>query len=224
MGLHDTIPALLLDALQKTGIAYTIVKGALYYNDVEGYKRSQFIIKKLEKQLPQQGYNKYGNRKVKLMLELIVEITGLPVLTAVTFDSEDEAEYYFYLKDLQDDGIVTKIDLHPRLELTPAFYIGQTKFQATVYIPDFYVEYANGRREYVDVKGMSTEAGDLRRKLYLYCSTLKSRPYYEIPLRWVASNFKHAAPGSDGWIDWDELQKKLAVQRKAKKSQAQKSA
>lgn len=224
---QNNIPSLLTDSFNDSGIKYTISKGAIYYHSIDDYKAGQHIIKMLEKKLPRQGYNKFGNKKVKLVISTVKDVYGpngiglIPCYSdeLVTFDSEDEADYYYCLKDEFDAGRITKIVLHPRLELFPKFVDGGGMNQiAMVYTPDFYVDYADGRREYVDVKGMSTEAGDLRRKLYNYLAFGKCAPIREfagIPLRWVSTSFKYG--NADGWIDYDELQQIRANNRKAKK-------
>lgn len=223
------IPKEITSGFEAAKVQYTVVKGAIYYHSVEDYKAGQQIIKSLEKKLPQQGYNKYGNKKVKLriMSEYVDSGlgTGLGLMpNYVTFDSEDEADYYFCLKDQRDAGTIIRIQLHPRLELFPSFIdeFGDTQ-AAAIYTPDFYVEYKDGRREYVDVKGQSTEAGDLRRKLYNYLAFgagAPERPFRGISLRWVATSFKYG--DENGWIDWDLLQGFRKKAAKAKKDKQEK--
>lgn len=220
---NNEIPAILLQKLHESDVGFTLVRGVIFYHDIAGYKTGQKIIKAIDKQLPRQGYNKYGNRKVKMMLTLPVYEEGflvLPVPQPVTFDSEDEADRYFYLKDMQDAGIVRKIELHPRLELFGSFVdLDGKKQQHIIYTPDFYIEYVDGRREYEDVKGYSYEAGDLRRKLYDFLAARSTnRPFYGVPLRWISRSFKYG--DADGWIDSDELERIRAGARKAKKGAA----
>lgn len=56
----------------------------------------------------------------------------------------------------------------------------------------------------IDVKGMETQQGNLKRKMYEY--------KYKEPLYWVAKSKKYG--NEYGWIDYDELKKK---RREAKK-------
>lgn len=218
------VPPELIAVLDQKGVGYTVLKGDIYYHSAEYYNHGQKIIDSLEKQLPKQGYNKFGNKKVKLMLEIEIAMGGLlsemtKQREPITFDSEDEADYYFCLKDDQDAGHITRIELHPRLELFPKFTDDQGARQVPmIYTPDFYVEYADGRKEYVDVKGFSTTDGDMRRKLYNYLAFGDSpfkRPFDGVPLRWVASSNKYG--DENGWIDYDELQRIRAKNRKEKK-------
>lgn len=121
----------------------------------------------------------------------------------IKFDSKAEANYYLYLKAEQQAGRVAGIALQPKIELQPKFDREGKHYKAITYTPDFFVEYSDGRCEYIDVKGTSTQQGELRRKLFLY--------KMDIPLRWVAQSNKYS---QTGWIDYDELQ---ALRRKARK-------
>jgi hypothetical protein len=112
----------------------------------------------------------------------------------IKFDSEVEKRYYIYLLGLQKEGYVTKIELQPKIILQPTFKRDGKTYRAITYKPDFYVEYHNGNKEYIDVKGMATQQGEMRRKMYLYRN--------EIPLRWISASKKY---GTCGWIDYDEL-------------------
>ncbi|RDY22602.1 DUF1064 domain-containing protein [Romboutsia maritimum] len=60
--------------------------------------------------------------------------------------------------------------------------------------------------EYIDVKGMETQQGVLRRKLFDYLNT-------NLPLREVTKSIKY---GQDGWIDSDDLKKKRRDTKKLK--------
>lgn len=135
--------------------------------------------------------NKLGNKKV--------EYDG------VVFDSKMERDYYVYLRRLQDAGQIIAIELQPTVELQPKFERGGKKYRAITYKPDFHIHWADGRVEYVDVKGISTQQGELRRKMYLY--------RYDIPLRWVSASKKYS---KTGWIDYDELQRIRRENRKRK--------
>ena len=205
------LPENFIRYLDSAGIKYTLHRGRVFYHTVDDYKRGKDILQRIGRQ-SQQKYNSY---LVRMVVTLTAD-SGLEFPELVTFDSEEEAEYYFYLRDKQLAGEVKTIRLHPRLELFPKFESGGEHHQAIFLTPDFYVEYQDGRREYVDVKGMSNEAGDLRRKLYDYlASTATDRSYYGVPLRWVSTSFKHG--DADGWIGYDQLQQIRAKNRKAKK-------
>lgn len=121
------------------------------------------------------------------------------VVNGIKFDSVVEAEYYGYLLAEMMAGRVSKIALQPVIELQPAFRDKDGKYmRAITYAPDFLVTFADGSQQYIDVKGMSTQQGELKRKMYLY------QHKGGIPLVWVAKSRKYSPTG---WIDWFELQK-----------------
>lgn len=131
----------------------------------------------------------------------------------IVFDSKDEMLYYIVLKQRLAEGAVKRFRCQPKLELIPAITLFDgTKQRPVTYTPDFYVEYVSGYRQYVDVKGFSTQQGELRRKLYNWLSVQESSPVYNIPLQWVARNIKHG--DADGFIDYDVLQKKRRDSKK----------
>ena len=81
---------------------------------------------------------------------------------------------------------------------------------AITYTVDFVVTYSTGDVVAIDVKGMSTQQGEMRRKMFVYHNQ-------GLPLVWVAKSKKYG--DKYGWIDYDELQKK---RREAKKKKAAK--
>lgn len=126
--------------------------------------------------------SKYGNKKV--------------TFAGITFHSKDECEYYMYLLHLQTKKIVKTIVLQPKVVLIESFERNGKKYRATTYTLDFLVTYYNNKQEYIDVKGFSTQQGDLRRKLF--------ESKYDVPLKWIAKSKKYS---DTGWIDYDTLQK-----------------
>lgn len=133
--------------------------------------------------------NKYGNKKV--------EVDG------ITFDSALEARYYKHLKLLKKQGIVKDFELQPKFELLESFKKNGKTYRAITYNADFKVEYADGRIEVIDVKGMVTQQFELRRKLfeYRYPYELKVITYSKI---------------DGGWITHDELKKARKARKKMK--------
>lgn len=126
--------------------------------------------------------NKYKNKKV--------------IFEGITFDSKDEAAYYKVLLEKKAKGEILEIILQPKLELIPKFKINGKTIRATTYTPDFLVRYANEQEEYIDVKGYSTQQGELRRKLFLYRIGTN--------LKWVSKNKKYCTDGT-GFVDYFEL-------------------
>ena len=134
--------------------------------------------------------NKYRNKKV--------EIDG------IKFDSKDEAQYYLYLKKQKEDGKIKDFGLQQKFELQPSFKKDGKSHRAITYTVDFAVYKWNGEVEYIDVKGMETQQGLLRKKLFDY-------KYPELKLIWVAKSLKY---GVDGWIEYGELKKKRKAAKK----------
>lgn len=94
---------------------------------------------------------KYGNKKV--------EIDGM------TFDSKSEGKVYLCLKDLQESGVISNLQVHPRWEIQPKLteqYVKHLKtkdklcertiLQPIHYTADFSFEY-KGELRVIDVKG-----------------------------------------------------------------------
>lgn len=129
---------------------------------------------------------KYGNNKCTVM--------------GHTFESKMEADYYLYLLEEQRKGKVLEFSLQPKINLQPQFRLAGKMVRPIMYTPDFKVKYSTGLEEYIDVKGMSTQQGELKRKMYQY--------QYEreggIPLIWVTQSKKYS---TTGWIDYFELKR-----------------
>lgn len=66
------------------------------------------------------------------------------------------------------------------------------------YTPDFLIYHNDGSIEYIDVKGMTTQQGELRIKLFNYF-------YKDLKLSIVARSLKYG--DEYGFIDYYELQK-----------------
>ena len=119
------------------------------------------------------------------------------------FDSVDECKYYQYLCVAKQEGRVKNFTLQPKVVLVQSFRLEGILQREITYTPDFLVTYANGRTEYVDVKGFKTQQGDLRRKLYNYLRYQQR----ELPrLFWVSASKKWG--DASGFIDYDDLAKK----------------
>lgn len=127
----------------------------------------------------------------------------------IMFDSKDEMLYYQFLQGRLAEGKIKCFSIQPKYILIPKFeYFGQ-KRRETTYTPDFLVEYENGDKIAIDIKGFSTQQGDLRRKLY-------EHENQNIKLIWITRNIKYG--DEYGWIDYDLLKK---LRSKAKKEKQQ---
>lgn len=131
------------------------------------------------------------------------------VIDGITFDSKDEGKYYEYLKELKAKGKIFNFELQPSYELQPKFKKDGKGYRAITYTPDFLIYHLDGTKELIDVKGMSTQQGEMRRKMFDY-------KYPELKLTWVASSLKYSPTG---WIEYGELKKIRAKNRKEKKNE-----
>ena len=99
--------------------------------------------------------NKYNARKT--------------VMCGHTFDSKREADYYLELLARKQAGEIVRIGFQPQYTLLEGFKDNTGKKQKPItYTADFLVEYDDGRREVIEVKGMKTRDYLLRKKLFLY--------------------------------------------------------
>ena len=86
-----------------------------------------------------------------------------------TFDSRREAEIYLDLLSRKQHGEIIRIGLQPSYTLLEGFRDNQgNKQRAITYTADFFVTYADGRNEVIEVKGVRTRDYQLRKKLFLH--------------------------------------------------------
>lgn len=99
--------------------------------------------------------NKYNARKT--------------VMCGHVFDSKREAEIYLDLLSRKQHGEIIRIGLQPSYTLLAGFKDNTGKNQKPItYTADFLVEYDDGRREVIEVKGVRTRDYVLRKKLFLH--------------------------------------------------------
>ena len=114
----------------------------------------------------------------------------------VVFDSELEMKYYrdvIYPK--LNSGEIISCEFQKKYELQPSFKHYGTTVRQITYIADFYIVYADGSREVIDVKGMKTPEAQIKRKMMWYV-------YPDINFKWIAYINK-----SLGWVEYDEAQR-----------------
>ena len=86
-----------------------------------------------------------------------------------TFDSKREAEVYLELFAQKQAGEIVRIRFQPSYTLLAGFRDNTGKKQrAITYTADFFVTYADGRNEVIEVKGVRTRDYLLRKKLFLH--------------------------------------------------------
>lgn len=134
--------------------------------------------------------SKYKNKKV--------------VVDGVKFDSKHEGEYYLYLKRLKEEGKIKDFGLQYKFELQPSFKKYGKTHRAITYTVDFAIYHNNGDVEYVDVKGMETQQGIMRKKMFDYL--------FDEKLTWVQRSIKYG--DENGWINYDDLKKKRKLAKK----------
>ena len=111
--------------------------------------------------------NKYNARKT--------------VMCGHTFDSRREAEIYLDLLSRKQAGEIVLIRLQPSYTLLEGFRDNQGNKQRPItYTADFFVTYADGHSEVIEVKGMKTRDYLLRKKLFLYAMRKKDIIFREV--------------------------------------------
>lgn len=121
------------------------------------------------------------------------------------FDSLDESKYYEALKERMYRREILNFELQPKYTLIPSFKKDGKTHRAMTYTPDFRVYHLDGSEELIDVKGFSTQQGEIRYKLFNYLNP-------DLKLTWVARNLKHG--DKYGFVDYFELKK---IRRENKK-------
>lgn len=129
-------------------------------------------------------------------------------IDGISFDSKDEAHYYEALKIRQAKKEIKCFELQPKLILIEGFKKDGKTYRAMTYTPDFLIYHNDDSEEYVDVKGMTTQQGELRIKLFHYF-------YRHLKLSIVARNLKYG--DTYGFIDFYELKKIRSKNRKKAK-------
>lgn len=127
------------------------------------------------------------------------------VVDGITFDSKDEAKYYEALKIRRYREEIKGFELQPKFTLIPGFKKQGKTYRALTYTPDFVIYHNDGSEEYVDVKGMTTQQGEIRIKLFHYVNK-------DLKLSIVARNLKYG--DQYGFIDFYELKKIRSKNRK----------
>ena len=86
-----------------------------------------------------------------------------------TFDSKREAEVYLELLAQKQAGEIVRIGFQPQYTLLEGFKDNTGKKQKPItYTADFFVTFADGHSEVIEVKGVRTRDYLLRKKLFLH--------------------------------------------------------
>jgi hypothetical protein len=125
------------------------------------------------------------------------------VVDGITFDSVNEARYYVLLKEQKACGEIADFTLQPKYILQPSFKKYAKTIRSISYTADFLVTYNDGSQEVIDVKGMQTQQGRLRVKMFDY-------KHPELTLKLVTYVYGK-------WWEFDEYEKEKKRRKGAKK-------
>ena len=117
----------------------------------------------------------------------------------IRFDSQEESRFYELLKRMKANGEILNFELQPKYLLQPAFKYNGKTVRAITYTADFLIYHNDGTEEVVDIKGMETQQGLMRRKMFWY-------KYPDLKLTWLSRSIKYG--DENGWIDYDALKRK----------------
>lgn len=84
---------------------------------------------------------------------------------SIEFDSTSEAQAWTILKLWEAAGAITELEVQPEFQLEPGFVVDGKKVRAIKYRADF-LFMKDGRKTVVDVKGVRTQAFDIKAKLF----------------------------------------------------------
>ncbi|PEZ47063.1 hypothetical protein CN367_11905 [Priestia megaterium] len=141
-----------------------------------------------------QTTNKFNNKKV--------EVNG------IKFDSKMESDYYLYILEMCEEGIIEEFELQPEFILQQGFTKRGIKFLPIKYKADFEVWLADGTNYVIDIKGFKTADFNIKAKMFekLYPQELKLITFSRI---------------DGGWIELDDL-KEARKLRKLEKEKGKK--
>lgn len=114
----------------------------------------------------------------------------------IVFDSVLEMKYY---RDVVlpkvESGEIKKYELQKEYILQDGFERNGKKVLPITYVADFYIEYANGNIEVIDIKGCPDTTAKIKRKLFW-------NKYPNIDYKWITYVKKFG-----GWGSYDEYNK-----------------
>lgn len=118
------------------------------------------------------------------------------------FDSKVEKDFYIHLSEQVQSGKIKSFTTQPNYLLQPKFTKYNKNYREISYTPDFKIIENDDTIKLYDVKGMATQASELRKKLFDY-------QYPDIELIWITYVKKYG-----GWIDFESLKKKRKENKK----------
>lgn len=129
----------------------------------------------------------------------------------IVFDSMVEMKYYrdVILPELGSGNIVA-YELQKQYVLQPKFTYGDRCVAPITYVADFYVEYADGRVEVIDIKGMPDAVAKIKRKMFWYV-------YPSLTYRWICYS-----KIDGGWCEYEYVVEQRRKRKRLKKEQKEK--
>lgn len=123
----------------------------------------------------------------------------------IVFDSKMEMRYFRdVLRPGVESGTIVNYERQRPYVLQEGFRRDGKNVKAITYVADFYIKYADGREEVIDIKGYPDSVALLKRKLFWHA-------YPDVDYKWLSYVQKYG-----GWIEFEEL-KRLRRQNKLKK-------
>lgn len=90
-------------------------------------------------------------------------------------------------------GNIKHFELQKEYVLQPKFRRDNKLIRQITYVADFYIEYADGHAEVLDIKGCPDNVAKLKRKMFMY-------QYPDTIYRWITFVKKWG-----GWCDYDDV-------------------
>ena len=125
----------------------------------------------------------------------------------IVFDSAIEMKYYVdvILPEMERGGIV-ECERQKKYILQPSYIRCGKKIQPIEYKADFYVVYANGTEQVIDIKGCADAVAKLKRKMFWFV-------YPDIDYVWLGYSRLDG-----GWTTYEAIQNGRKARRKLKKA------
>ena len=123
----------------------------------------------------------------------------------IVFDSVQEMNYYTeVILPGMSKGEILKFERQKRYILQEAFKRDGKKILPIEYKADFYVEYANGKKQVIDIKGCADPLAKTKRKMFWFV-------YPDIDYVWISYSKLDG-----GWVTYEEKQMGVKKRKKMK--------
>lgn len=124
----------------------------------------------------------------------------------IVFDSAMEMRYYRDVVLPQvESGVITYFERQKPYTLQPKFIHDGETVKAITYVADFYIEYADGREEVIDIKGCPDSIAKLKRKLFWYT-------YPDTKYLWICYSKMDG-----GWVTFETVRERRNKEKLGKK-------